>query len=703
MKNNNKLKLLFPLTGLMVFLVAACGPTSIPTTESTTTNPTISSPGTTTHQPTTVSPTVTPTSTPTESPTDPPIVETLKTPSLFINQENGLVTWETIDGADYYSYYINNEVIKTTQSTSIELSSGSTISVRADSSVENYIPSDWSYPITYFETETITEYVKIYFYGSDLTPVSILKGSTYTPKSTSKDYHIFNGWFLDPYFKNALTDDYIFNNNTILYANYIPEEIVNDVTYWIKASPLVSSSVSTPSTSWKYIPLIYDDAESRELGKKIFSTIVTVSGTTSTTYGEYIAVDGLTDHEGRTYFKKGDENFTLKTDGTYKINFSVEYFWDYKGNNVNCFAEQVSSSSNTLENEQTLPPFLFTSSAQLESVNLVLDEHNETVSWNPIDNATEYEYVIDNGSIQKTTSTSVILYKGQSITVRAITNKSGYLPSRWSTPVKQTAPTYPNSIYVFYYGSNRPSEAIPYGSKATKPVNNPIKIGYEFGGWFEDVACTKPFDFEKELYRNTIIYAKFTYIDEVKFSLYSSNKTTKLSDFEISDQMGYNEWKTTFTVNKDLITYVKNLDTNKYYGPYEMSQAGEYIMYFSEDHKWTYGDNGETRNAYWTEDTFTIYFTNNKWWDKVYFYTWDENDNPKVSWPGETMTYDKTNSYNEDIYKVSLTDQYKYIIFSNGSGTQTIDISLEGVKNGTGFYCTDKNSQGKYEVGTYTL
>lgn len=36
----------------------------------------------------------------------------------------------------------------------------------------------------------------------------------------------------------------------------------------------------------------------------------------------------------------------------------------------------------------------------------------------------------------------------------------------------------------------------------------PVKDGYEFVGWYEDAAHTTPFDFDKEIKKDTTIYAK---------------------------------------------------------------------------------------------------------------------------------------------------------------------------------------------------
>lgn len=76
----------------------------------------------------------------------------------------------------------------------------------------------------------------------------------------------------------------------------------------------------------------------------------------------------------------------------------------------------------------------------------------------------------------------------------------------------------------------------------------------------------------------------------------------------------------------------------------------------------------------------TVYFTNNKSWSKVYAYVWGSGGT-KVSWPGEEMTYVKTNNQSQKIYSVTFSyDDYQKIIFS-GDGTQTVDIQLTGDNN----------------------
>lgn len=97
-------------------------------------------------------------------------------------------------------------------------------------------------------------------------------------------------------------------------------------------------------------------------------------------------------------------------------------------------------------------------------------------------------------------------------------------------------------------------------------------------------------------------------------------------------------------------------------------------------------------------DMITVYFSNNGGWSNVYAYTWGGSKNT-ASWPGTKMTFVKTNEYGESIYKAEIASDVKGLIFSNGSGKQTVDITT-GIKNGNGYYLTTNGS--KCSVGSYT-
>ena len=72
-----------------------------------------------------------------------------------------------------------------------------------------------------------------------------------------------------------------------------------------------------------------------------------------------------------------------------------------------------------------------------------------------------------------------------------------------------------------------------------------------------------------------------------------------------------------------------------------------------------------------------IYFTNNKGWENVYIYTWDDGGDKNAEWPGVKLENPVLNAFNEPVYLVHL-DVVKWtgLIFNNGAGSQSGDIVI---------------------------
>ena len=77
-----------------------------------------------------------------------------------------------------------------------------------------------------------------------------------------------------------------------------------------------------------------------------------------------------------------------------------------------------------------------------------------------------------------------------------------------------------------------------------------------------------------------------------------------------------------------------------------------------------------------------IYYRNTNSWTKVYAYYWSTSNTSMTVWPGVEMT-----KVEDDVYRIEVPEDAQYIIFNNGSGTQTGDITLQGMNkiysNGT--------------------
>lgn len=97
-------------------------------------------------------------------------------------------------------------------------------------------------------------------------------------------------------------------------------------------------------------------------------------------------------------------------------------------------------------------------------------------------------------------------------------------------------------------------------------------------------------------------------------------------------------------------------------------------------------------------ETVDVYFTNNNNWKNVYVYYWGSKIS-KVDWPGAKMTYVGKNEYNQSIYKFNVPNDVKGIIFTNGNGAQTEDITT-GIIQKAGFYIKGANGA-KLSVGSY--
>lgn len=69
----------------------------------------------------------------------------------------------------------------------------------------------------------------------------------------------------------------------------------------------------------------------------------------------------------------------------------------------------------------------------------------------------------------------------------------------------------------------------------------------------------------------------------------------------------------------------------------------------------------------------TVYVRVNNGWSDVYAYMWGDGIGENQSWPGVKMT-----NVEGDVYSYSVPGEYNMIIFNNGSGAQTGDLSYAG-------------------------
>ncbi len=81
--------------------------------------------------------------------------------------------------------------------------------------------------------------------------------------------------------------------------------------------------------------------------------------------------------------------------------------------------------------------------------------------------------------------------------------------------------------------------------------------------------------------------------------------------------------------------------------------------------------------------TSEICLTDNLGWGTVNAYFFNSNGTCGSAWPGTAMTYYETNPFGKPNLKISIPSGATHVVFNNGYGTQTKDLSLSGV---TGYY-----------------
>lgn len=79
-----------------------------------------------------------------------------------------------------------------------------------------------------------------------------------------------------------------------------------------------------------------------------------------------------------------------------------------------------------------------------------------------------------------------------------------------------------------------------------------------------------------------------------------------------------------------------------------------------------------------------VYFSNNKNWSNVYFYTYNSaTDTPQTQWPGKKITNYTTNDMGERVYSDTIdVSKYDRIIFNDGNTQQTVNTTLSKASSG---------------------
>ena len=91
-----------------------------------------------------------------------------------------------------------------------------------------------------------------------------------------------------------------------------------------------------------------------------------------------------------------------------------------------------------------------------------------------------------------------------------------------------------------------------------------------------------------------------------------------------------------------------------------------------------------------------IFTRPNNWGDDMFAHFWNTNGDI-TSWPGNQMTWIGQNEYGQHQFTIAVPEDATFVIFTDNSGKQTVNISLS--ENVTGYYITGESSP--YEVGSW--
>lgn len=173
-------------------------------------------------------------------------------------------------------------------------------------------------------------------------------------------------------------------------------------------------------------------------------------------------------------------------------------------------------------------------------------------------------------------------------------------------------------------------------------------------------------------------------VDEFAYYISINGENTKL----VKNTGNVNEYMITGVALQkgDKVTIVDS-DGNSYntiknsglgdFTTWEAPYAGSYDFYFDYVNSYTFVAIPADPEA----GIIDVYFHNTKGWSNVYYYTWGSSGS-LATWPGTKIDGEVASGY----YKVSIDlSKYTSIIFNNGNGTQTADLSLVGCKSGVMF------------------
>lgn len=624
------------------------------------------------------------------------IQQKLNAPKLKIDNGTGVVTWDEVEGATHYNYVINDGEIQTTVNRTITLNDQENVSVQASSDSKF---SEFSNAVTFYDTSDIEieALYKVHYHNSNLKSIEVEKNATISrPTNPSKENYTFDDWYKDSFYQEKFDFSQPIESNTIIYANWIPKDLIKDTYYWVKGSSHITSEVSSSSSGWKFIPLEVNEGQTTF---KEFCVTVHVNGASETSPAQFIVMDGFSDDAGRSYWKKGTEDFTIKKDGTYNIYFSAEYQYS---KDIHILVSEVNNAGLSY-----LQRYKDHNDRKWKTPHLEIDYEHNRCSWEKDEDAISYEVIVDNGEIKKVTTNNYSVSKRSHISIRSV--YSDGTKSNWSIPkanINYVIKEQPSSgeCFVYFKDGNTPSIKVNKGEQV-QAVTLQDEEHRTFLGWYLEPSLKTKVTFPYTVNESVIFYPKWNYQVTKQYYKLTDSSGNVIDGFTWNyDNYDFLEYELKYKVLDAKDYKIKSLDGQTTYTSFSIGKKGTYSIYFSEENLWEHPDKeGQKRNIYIRHDKTDFYFTNSLSWSNVYAYYWKKSSNDaKYTWPGEVLTKVTTNDMGQDIYKVSIDlVQYDYVIFNDGNGKQTVDISIANISTNA-FYANDiKDSNNHYTIGKW--
>ena len=233
------------------------------------------------------------------------------------------------------------------------------------------------------------------------------------------------------------------------------------------------------------------------------------------------------------------------------------------------------------------------------------------VSWDSVANATHYNYIINDGDVLSTTSLTISINDGESVSVQAANSDK---VSEWSYSVckMDTSDIYEQfkeKLYVKFHNTNLASLTVMTGDKVNRPVD-PVKENYEFDNWYKDPFYSEVFDFDTKITHDTVIYANFIPSSLISDTYYWV-KGSPLITADVMSSGTNSDWHyIPLKANENNTSFKEFCTTITISGATSTNPAAFIVMDgFSNDSGRTYWKNGDSDFFIYDDGVYNIYFS----------------------------------------------------------------------------------------------